>query len=100
MAKKPTKIARPWVYERKSFEREKTVTSFDYNQRRWRNKRRTQLNKQPCCVVCDKKGIVTVATVADHIVRIEAGGDPWSDDNIQSLCKKCHDSKSGKEAHG
>lgn len=58
----------------------------------WRKLRRIQLIKDPFCAFCRKMGRVTAATVADHIVPIrddpKARLDP---ENLQSLCKECHD---------
>jgi len=44
------------------------------------------------CVMCAKRGHVTVATVVDHIIPHK--GDMklfWSRSNWQPLCKPCHD---------
>ncbi len=38
--------------------------------------------------------------IVDHIVRIEAGGAALDLDNLQTLCKDCHDMKSALESHG
>jgi 5-methylcytosine-specific restriction endonuclease McrA len=60
--------------------------------RRWRKRREQQLREHPLCRLCmDLRGIVTAATVADHIT-------PHRNDPVlfagplQSLCKPCHDS--------
>ena len=34
---------------------------------------------------------------ADHIIPISLGGDEWSFDNIQTLCKQCHKDKTKKD---
>lgn len=99
MASRPNKISRPWVCERKPFERERKVDAFDYNCRQWRKVRRAKLEKNPVCEECERLDLVTVATVVDHRIRIEVGGDAWDESNLQSLCKKHHDSKSGRERH-
>ena len=44
-----------------------------------------------------KQGVYTKATVVDHIVPHR--GDPklfWDPDNWQTLCKRCHDKKTGE----
>lgn len=97
MPKKIQTVKRPWVQERKPFERTRTHDDFDYNGRKWRKLRALQLDKFPLCKHCDEKDIVSVATVADHIVPVKKGGDGYSMDNLQSLCKKCHDSKSARD---
>lgn len=99
MPSRPKKVKRPWVQEAKPFARDRT-NEFDYNARPWRKRRLQQLQEEPLCRECLKHDIVTEATVADHIIPIKDGGDPWDKSNLQSLCKKHHDSKSGRERHG
>lgn len=103
MANKPKKIKRNWVPERKAFERERTDVDFDYNGRKWRKVRLAQLEKFPLCCDCEALGLVVAATVADHDtqakVLIARGDDPYDMSWLKSLCKKHHDSKSGRERH-
>ena len=33
----------------------------------------------------------------DHVQPLEAGGAPWSLDNLQSLCRRCHLRKTERE---
>lgn len=35
----------------------------------------------------------------DHITPINEGGDRYDFNNLQGLCDKCHNKKSGREAH-
>lgn len=100
MPYKPEKIKRSWVPERKAYGRRTGKNDKFYNSWPWRKLRKRFLQKYSLCVKCDAEGIVKTATVVDHIERIEDGGDRLDEDNLQSLCKKHHDSKSGKEAHG
>jgi 5-methylcytosine-specific restriction protein A len=65
--------------------------------RRWRKLRNIILNRQPFCVHCLNDGRHTVATEVDHIIPVSYGGTN-DDDNLQSLCKPCHSSKTGGEA--
>lgn len=59
--------------------------------RTWERLRRMHLNEHPFCVFCERKGRVTVATVADHIQTIEEAPERRLDPtNIQSLCAPCH----------
>lgn len=60
--------------------------------RRWQKRRAEQLRLHPLCRLCmDVRGLVTVATVADHIEPHR--GDPAKFAGpLQSLCKSCHDS--------
>lgn len=98
MPNRPKQVKRPWVPERKPFERDRT-NEFDYNCRAWRNKRKAFLEANPLCCMCSNEGIVKQAAVVDHIIPIKQGGNPWADDNLQGLCKSHHDSKSGRERH-
>lgn len=61
---------------------------------RWRRARRLHLAEHPLCVSCEAAGIVTPATVVDHI-RPHRGDARlfWDQRNWQSLCKVCHDRK-------
>jgi len=59
---------------------------------RWRAIVAAQLRAQPCCATYAREGVITVATVCDHVVSHR--GDPhlfWHGES-QSLCKTCHDS--------
>lgn len=99
MAKKPDKVVRSWVPQRKAFEREKSNNEF-YNSWPWRKASKRWRDKNPLCARCESEGRVTKATVTDHKVRIEAGGDKLNESNFQSLCTKCHNSKSSSESRG
>lgn len=97
IAPKPKR--KPWQEKRVAHKRIADNSKF-YNSRKWRNFRKQRLLEEPLCRKCEAKGLVVEAKVLDHIVRIEDGGDKLTRENTQPLCKKCHDSKSGKEAHG
>ena len=61
----------------------------------WRRLRADQLRIEPLCRECQKHGRVTAGNTVDHI-----DGDSYNNgrDNLQTLCKKCHDKKpKGKE---
>lgn len=64
----------------------------------WDRKRKQILARdhglcQPCLV----HGHITLATQVDHIVNKAVGGTD-DDDNLQSICKPCHDAKTLQEA--
>ena len=63
-----------------------------YNSAKWANTRRKQLHDHPLCAECGR-----IATDVDHIQPIEHGGDVWSPDNLQSLCRKHHGRKTRTE---
>ncbi|WP_121665261.1 HNH endonuclease [Mesonia aquimarina] len=100
MPYKPKKIKRSWVNERKPYGRRLAENEKFYNSWSWRKVRKAFLQKNPTCIKCEAENKVTTAKYVDHIQRIEDGGAKLSEENLQSLCKFHHDSKSGKEAHG
>ena len=66
--------------------------------RRWRKIRALQLQKEPLCRLCLAQGAGTPAEEVDHIDRKQPDNHGW--DNLQSLCKPCHSSKTWHETHG
>lgn len=64
-----------------------------YSSKEWRECRAAYLAEYPLCVECSKAGIVTSATVVDHVTEIKAGGDKLDWSNLQSMCKPHHDRK-------
>lgn len=46
------------------------------------------------------RGRVTAFDEVDHIVNLAKGKPDHSVDNLQCLCRACHDTKSKREAHG
>jgi 5-methylcytosine-specific restriction enzyme A len=53
--------------------------------------------RNPLCVACEAKGITRLATERDHIKPLAEGGTD-TEDNVQGLCKPCHEGKSLQEA--
>jgi 5-methylcytosine-specific restriction enzyme A len=65
---------------------------------RWRRARQAFLARHPLCVMCAAAGRLESATVVDHIVPHR--GDTrlfWNKANWQSLCGRCHASKTARE---
>ena len=63
---------------------------------RWRKARALFLRQHPLCTECRRNGVLTPATVVDHIIPHR--GDRtlfWDQKNWQPLCKDCHDKKTG-----
>lgn len=63
---------------------------------KWRRARKRFLQRHPLCANCLSRGVLTPATVVDHIVPHR--GDRalfWDENNWQPLCKNCHDQKTG-----
>lgn len=71
-----------------------------YNTYRWQRKREAQLNQDPICCYCIKEGRVEEATVADHIIPHRGDVSAFWNNELQSLCKHCHDSIKQREEHG
>lgn len=63
----------------------------------WDRKRAAVLKREPTCRLCRAEGIATPAVTVDHIKPKHLGGGD-SDDNLQPLCKPCHDGKTTAEA--
>jgi 5-methylcytosine-specific restriction protein A len=64
-----------------------------YGLQRWKNVRAIFLKQHRLCKFCLEQGVIIPAQVVDHIIPHH--GDHvlfWSPDNLQSLCKPCHDS--------
>ncbi len=60
----------------------------------WQKAREGHLANSPLCVMCERDGRVTLATVVDH--SIPHRGDMklfWDTSKWQSLCKQHHDSE-------
>lgn len=68
-----------------------------YNSYGWRKFSIRYRKQHPLCVRCLTIDRATPSQVVDHIRPINKGGDKWSDDNLQALCHRCHNSKSGRE---
>jgi len=60
---------------------------------RWKVLRREQLASNPLCAFCQAQGLITAASVADHVIPHRNNLELFfSPGNLQSLCKHCHDS--------
>lgn len=52
----------------------------------WQKVRAAYLRQYPICNRCEHS-----ATIVHHIEEIENGGDPYNWDNLESLCRDCHE---------
>lgn len=69
-----------------------------YKTAAWQRLRRVQLAQDPLCLYCSEMGRVTAATVCDHIEPHKGDEELFFDhNNLQSLCKPCHDSVKQRE---
>ena len=65
---------------------------------RWQKASKGYLHEHPLCAECLKHGKYTQATVVDHIIPHRGSMELfWDSGNWQSLCKPCHDRKTGRE---
>ena len=65
--------------------------------RKLQRARKHLFSVQPLCVICEREGRVTVATIRDHIVPLAEGGlDVF--ENTQALCRECSDKKTAEES--
>lgn len=72
-----------------------------YSSKRWRKLRKEILAKEKYCQSPHCKGKAVPATVVDHITPHK--GDTrlfWKRDNLQPLCKLCHDKFKQSEEKG
>ena len=95
---KRKKVNRKWVIK-SSGKRLRDDSKF-YNSYKWRKFRKNYIMNNPVCVMCEREGIIREADVVDHIIPIRQGGKRFDKNNLQSLCKRHHDVKSGKDRHG
>lgn len=75
-------------------ERRNKDSTAVYNTRRWQKLRALQLSREPLCInfdVCHN-----VATIADHVIELSDGGEPFNIDNLESMCIGCHNTKTAK----
>lgn len=64
-----------------------------YKTARWQRIRAAQLRAEPLCCMCQARGRVTAATIADHVTPHRGDADLFWNGALQSLCKPDHDSR-------
>jgi 5-methylcytosine-specific restriction enzyme A len=97
----PTASKKTWIAENKGNHSGRIRTEFDkfYHTTAWRKARKAYITAHPLCEECSRHGKITPGTTIDHIVSIKSGGAKLDYSNLQTLCDRCHASKSGKEAN-
>ncbi|MCT4662150.1 MAG: HNH endonuclease [Tissierellales bacterium] len=75
-----------------------------YNNQAWQKIRNYYISYNPLCERCLKKGILKEAEVVDHIIplTLDDVNDNnqsllYGDDNLMSLCNKCHAIKTNRD---
>ena len=66
----------------------------------WQRTRQLQLTRQPLCERCAESGFTVAAAHVDHVLALAAGGDPFDEMNLASLCAACHSRKTAAERSG
>lgn len=70
------------------------MAEWPYSTTRWQKLRRSKLSTSPLCEPCEMRGEVTPALHVDHMVAINAGGDPFPPlEGLMSMCPRCHSEK-------
>jgi 5-methylcytosine-specific restriction protein A len=66
---------------------------------RWAQASKRHLAHEPFCRRCKARGIVTIATLTDHIIPVDGPNDPlfWKESNWQSLDVACHAEKTQED---
>lgn len=68
-----------------------------YSTAQWRKLAAMVRREEPLCRECTKRDRTTATAVVDHIVPHRGNRELFFDrDNLQGLCKECHDFKTGK----
>ena len=63
--------------------------------------RRQFLNRNPLCAECERQGFTVAAQEMDHIVPVRRAPHRIFDpDNLQGLCRTCHETKTALENEG
>lgn len=63
----------------------------------WRKLRELKLKQSPVCEECYRRGCISKAIIADHIQPAREYPSKRLDiDNLQSLCRACHNRKHGQ----
>ncbi len=68
-----------------------------YDTALWKRIAALVLANEPMCRHCAEAGRDELATEVDHIEQLSMGGHPYSDENLQPLCKPCHSRKTAHE---
>ena len=71
-----------------------------YNSREWQNVRGYILSRNPLCASCKARGVLTVASVVDHIIDLQINSHlALEPSNLSPMCKTCHDKKTNESMH-
>lgn len=69
-----------------------------YNTSRWKELRELVIKRDKgLCQHCFKKNRIEKGIIIDHIIEISDGGDKWSLDNLELICRACSNIKTSIE---
>jgi hypothetical protein len=68
-----------------------------YSTQRWRKLAKAELAAERLCCMCLREGVVTIATIRDHVEPHRGDVDKFWNGPRQSLCKPHHDSAKQRE---
>ena len=89
----PKRKQRPWLQGQHQSSKQRLQRNKFYQSSSWRKLRAMFIKINPLCIECE-----SVGNVVDHIIPIKEGGEKLSWDNLQTMCNRCHNIKSGKES--
>lgn len=73
------------------------MAAWPYNTAAWARLRRVKLDEQPDCQPCREAGVLTLANTVDHVMPINAGGEPFpATTGLTSMCGPCHGAKTAR----
>ena len=67
-----------------------------YGQKRWKDRRRRQLEKHPNCKDCEANGVKTIAKHADHVPPHNEDEWQFFHGPLESRCATCHNRKTAR----
>jgi hypothetical protein len=68
-----------------------------YRHRKWKRIRRQQIDRNPWCEECEKRGLVVLATIVDHVHEHGGDWDAFISGKLRSLCRECHERRHGRD---
>jgi 5-methylcytosine-specific restriction protein A len=67
-----------------------------YHSKEWKETRKWFAKRHPLCIVCKANGIAQSVEIVDHIIEIKDGGSMLCVTNLQSLCRRHHNTKTAQ----
>ena len=87
-------------YSRRAYDKHRRETQpfrAWYKLAAWQRRRTAQFASEPLCSMCKGAGVVKIATIADHIIPHRGNWELFIGGELQSLCKRHHDSDKRSE---